>query len=343
MKICMMGPVPSNTVFGGVAQFNKALAEGFSRNGCEVFFCSEQLDDGLMIDYMYYKIGFMNVKKVMENEVPDLIIASLSYLKYFSLINKNCVKAYFMHGFFNIGHYGFIKASLGWLFQKVLENQCDRIYANSDYTRVINTDIMGLRVDRTALIGVSENLIQRAQLQKIIPPRKTCKMTFAGRLSKGKRISAIMGAVCELHSEGFDFSFDVIGDGDEIENLKYIANGNSKICFWGKLSQEELFDKELQSEIFISLDPSESYGMVYVEALMAGCKIVCPQTGGQIEILKDYSDRVVRVNPLEVSSIKEGIRLAFSLEPLPLATQEFGERFSYNRTAAVILNDIKNM
>lgn len=343
MKICIMGPVPSKTVYGGVAQFDRAMGEGFMRNDCEVILCSEQPACEVKVDFTYRTIGYTNVNRVMREEKPNIIISSLAYAKYYPFIHYRCIKTYFLHGFFNIGHYGLIKALLGWLFQKVIVKRCDRIYANSDYTRIINSDIMGLRVDKTALIGVSEQLIEQAQREEMLFAKNNRKLIFAGRLTGGKKVSVAVQAVRELHEEGFEFLFEVIGDGPDMSRIKQMAFDDPQICFLGRLTQEDLFEKERDAEIFISLNPSEPYGMVFIEALMAGCKIICPQTGGHIEPLGDYSDRVIQVNPMEVVSVKEGIKSAFLLRPKPLNTKTFKTHFSYDRTAAVILQDLKEM
>lgn len=337
MKICIMGPVPSKTVYGGVAVFDESIGMAFQSKGFDVFYCSEQSKEG----NDHYKISFLNVNKVIGREKPDIIIASLSYAKYYPFITHKCVKIFFLHGFFNVAHYGFVKANLGLLYQKLLVKKCDRVYANSTYTSVINDDIMGVRVDKVALIGVSEKLIEKAKKETIVAARSNGKLIFAGRLAQSKKVDVAIQAVRKLHSEGYNFQFDIIGDGPEENRLKRMASGDHQINFIGRLNQDLLFEKQKDAEVFISLCPSESYGMAYVEALMAGCKIICPQTGGQLEPLHNYSSWVVQVNPMDVDAVASGIKKAFSLMPRELNTGEFECEFSYKNTVETIMKDLQ--
>lgn len=95
-----------------------------------------------------------------------------------------------------------------------------------------------------------------------------------------------------------------------------------------------------RSEVFISLNPSEPFGIVFPEALISGCKIVCPLTGGQVEYLQDYANTVAFVNEKDVGSVARGIKKLFE-QGEPIANiDECNNRFNYKRVASEIIDYI---
>ena len=116
-----------------------------------------------------------------------------------------------------------------------------------------------------------------------------------------------------------------------------IEKSNLPITYLGRLNQSQMVEQYLKSEVFISLDRSEPYGIVFLEALVAGCKIVCPVTGGQMEILKDYRDYVSYVDVNDIKDISIGIRKALNNEALPQLSEKERLDFSYMKTAKKLL------
>ena len=334
MKICILGPVTTKDYFGGVAVFNEALTKGFENCGCEVVLCSRQKSDDILIKEMaFQRVSFLNINRIMRQEKPDAVIASLDYAVYFPLINSKIVKTYYLHGFFNIAHYGVLKAYLGWAYQKFFLRFCDRVYANSFFTQMVNQDIMGLRVDKAIPIGVSYTILDKALESPKLTTKNNRKIIYVGRLAKSKFVDNIITTVKQLNMDGYECELEILGDGPDARRLKKLSEGHNSII-------STIYNKERQAELFISLCPSESYGMSFVEALLAGCKIVCPITGGQNELIEEYEDRVIKVNPMSIESIMNGVKKAFSMESSSILTNNMKSKFSYDETSSKIIEDI---
>ena len=278
--------------FGGVAVFNESLARGLEQCGCEVVLCSRQKPEEIRIEKCQFRqISYKNVSSVIKREMPDAIISSLDYAIYYPFISTDVIKAHYLHGFFNIAHYGVVKSYLGWLYQKKVVGLCDRIYANSFFTQMVNQDIMGLRVDKTIPIGVSETILEKSVSAPVLSTRINKRIIYVGRLARSKFVDNIIKSVIDINSTGYRCELEILGDGPDADRLKKIAKGNDSILFYGRVDHEKVYEKESQAELFISLCPSESYGMSFIEALLAGCKIVCPHTGGQNEFIEEYKDK----------------------------------------------------
>ena len=98
-----------------------------------------------------------------------------------------------------------------------------------------------------------------------------------------------------------------------------------------------MFKKYSDAEIFISLNETESFGITYVEALLSGCKIICPKTGGQVEFLCNYPDRVQFVDLHSQDDIATAIKYLLETPTKEIDSDQLIDKFSYKNTASVLL------
>lgn len=282
-KIVIMGPVNTASYFGGVATFDEELMKGFKKIGCKVYILTKQCD--VQKEEGIYKIkNFLHVKRLIDAIKPDIIIASLEYGKYFFFLEKKYVTIYFLHGFFNRRNYGYLKSNIASLFQKIVSLKADYVVSNSFFTRMINEEFFNIKSDKVIHLGNSEDYIKRAFYNKE-NVKEEGSILFSGRLVKAKYVDKLLEAIKLLSQADKKYKLYVAGDGeckDELE--KYTKDNGLNVVFCGRLSHGELYKYYQKCEVFISLNPSEPLGIVFLEAILNNCKIVCPWTGGQIEI-----------------------------------------------------------
>ena len=89
----------------------------------------------------------------------------------------------------------------------------------------------------------------------------------------------------------------------------------------------------IEWQIFVSLNPSEPFGITFAEALLSECKIVCPTTGGQVEYLQGLDESVSFVNGESVADIAYGIEKLLSLGKYPGLSASEKESFTYKAVA----------
>lgn len=125
--------------------------------------------------------------------------------------------------------------------------------------------------------GIKEEIIiHREPLQN----RNKIKVLTCANFKKRKNIDKVIKACKGLES----FELTVIGDGRERRKLEKLDNN---VIFTGYLSQEEVYAKMRESDIFVLPSVGETFGMVYLEAMSQGCITVCTKDDGISGIIKD--------------------------------------------------------
>lgn len=107
------------------------------------------------------------------------------------------------------------------------------------------------------------------------------KVLTCANLIKRKNIDKLISAINNL--DGFELK--VVGDGEEFEKLKKMAGGN--VEFLGRLPHEKVSEEMAKADIFILPSVNETFGMVYLEAMAAGCVTVCSENDGVDGIIID--------------------------------------------------------
>lgn len=101
---------------------------------------------------------------------------------------------------------------------------------------------------------------------------ETWKFIYAGRLVKYKAIDKTLEALSKLENQ--NYTFDVIGDGGEKENLISLAKElgiADKVTFHGRIPREEVLKYMRDAHVFILISKGEIFGLVYLEAMAATC------------------------------------------------------------------------
>lgn len=339
-KVYILGPTTDNKYFGGVAVFDDELAKGFRNLGWQVRQFTDQnvLETSLNV----HKLSRKELNKFVHKEKPDLIIASLKYGIYFKSISCDAKKIYVLHGFFEREYYGLIKSTIYTIVQKYILKYSDFVISNSFFTKMINQKFFGIKTDFVQHLGVSESFLRELQVQDQHQSTIKTDYVFIGRLVSAKGIINLIEAAKILKNKNFEFNLKIVGDGPL---RKYIEDQKEEydlsIELLGRKTHQEIVSIYHESEYFISLNSSEPFGIVFLESLISGCKIICPYTGGQIETLKDYANSVMFVNESNPSDIANGIIKAKSLLQKPNVTESELKKWTYPEIAKQLIYKVK--
>ena len=345
MKICILGPVTTNRYWGGVASFDEGLAEAFLEKGFDTTIVSVQYREKPSKTNVPIKLvkGYC-VEATIKSMKPDVVIASLNYGKYFCGIT-GVKKIYFLHGFFNIASYGIAKTLMAVCYQRWMCSLADEVVSNSYFTSALNEKFWNIKSDNVAWLGADSEYINHVRENSVIKNAGNGKVLFAGRLVKGKGVDTIIRAFSRLDLEMCEKEplLVIAGDGSLKSELEEIVRDeNVKVRFLGKVDHSEMYKRYRDTEIFISLNETEPFGITYVEALLSGCKIICPKTGGQVEFLCDYPDRVRFVDAHNEEEIGIAIEEMLGRKLNPLNCNQLISKFNYVRTANILLGLQKN-
>ena len=338
MRIVILGPVTTPKHFGGVATFDEGIATCFQSMGHNVWILSHQKEQPIN-SHLNILSGSWHSMAVKIKEInPDLVIASLQYGMLFSKKMPG-IKVLFLHGFFNFAFYGVMKALSAVFLSKYMAKKSDYTFANSTFTAAINQTIWGIKVDNIVNIGVDDDYLRQVREHELISNASNGVILFAGRLVPGKGVDRIIHAVAEINRGGEAYTLRIVGDGPERSRLELLASEvGCPVEFTGKRLHNEMYDVFRNAEVFVSLHETESYGIAYIEALLAGCKIVCPNTGGQIAYLINHLDRTFMTNGRGKEELAKCILQAIKAKPHDIQTSKLIDVYSYKTACKSFLD-----
>jgi glycosyltransferase involved in cell wall biosynthesis len=136
--------------------------------------------------------------------------------------------------------------------------------------------------------GVPENLISSFQETSLKHYHfELVKILFVGRLDKNKNLSIILNSISQFH---YNYIFKIIGDGPEKMKLLSLSKSlkiRDKCIFIEKMERIEVINEMKLSHLFIMISQSETFGLVYLEAMGQGCIVIATKGEGIDGIIKN--------------------------------------------------------
>jgi glycosyltransferase involved in cell wall biosynthesis len=350
----VLGPVSSSVYLGGVAVFTESLADGFKKAGCEVALITSysekkftQFGVPIITATNFARItrqsfSVSRVVKLLNEFKPDLVLSSLAY-GLINLFYKRSKRVYYLHGF-PTKVYGYIKSKMVIEGSRLFSKHADITIANSSLTKMINQELYGLRVDYVVNPGVSFSFLENLKRLKTNTKLNSTRsdVLYVGRLVRAKGLYQLVEAMRIVSLRFQDVKLLIAGDGPERNNLIDTLKKNGvPYVYLGILDQNQLLELYLHSKVFVSLNSHEPFGITYLEAALAGCKIVCPVTGGHMDFSSKFPGQFYYVTNAErASDVAEAIIHALERPSDPAHFDEnMLNEFSYETVATKILQN----
>ncbi|WP_064468877.1 glycosyltransferase family 4 protein [Lederbergia galactosidilytica] len=146
-----------------------------------------------------------------------------------------------------------------------------------------------------------------------VPIREKCelKLLYVGNLTKQKNIHITIEALYKLKDiYNCEFTFHIIGKGPFEKELFLLSEKlklERNIYFHGYKTREEVLQFMRDSDVFIMVSSPETFGLVYIEAMGAGC-IVVGSKGEGIDGVIVNKENGFLATPHSVSEICEILR-----------------------------------
>lgn len=297
-KVLLTGGAPG----GGVESYAQSLACGFHTLGIE----AEVIAPGAIMRH---------IAEVRDPGVLKFLSTTAAFAA--PIARRAFVIA---HGFPCAKHQGWLR-TLAILASCKLANRVRGVQfvVVSGYSALHLESIFNLRVD-----GVVRNPLHPEFYKRPQPTARTT-IAFVGRLHKAKNVDRLLPAVERVLERHGELSAWVIGDGPERDALHARYGRNPRVRFLGVLTREEVREKLAQSRVFLSGNPTEPFGIVYLEALSQGCTVVMPASGGGLEIAPDEMGRSIQLFDIAMkeSSIEAAIERALEVEPVTVALDAY--------------------
>ena len=114
------------------------------------------------------------------------------------------------------------------------------------------------------------------------------KYIYVGSMIKRKHLDVVIRAF--VNTSGYSDTLTIVGGGPEHDNLVALVNelkAGDRIIFTGRVPREEVLRKMGDAQVFTLISHGETYGMVYIEAMLQGCLVIASKGGGFDGIIRD--------------------------------------------------------
>ena len=104
--------------------------------------------------------------------------------------------------------------------------------------------------------------------------------------------------------------------------------GEQRSIFLGQLNQSEVWEQLTQLDVYLSLAPSESYGLGIREAIIAGVPVIAVQSNGALEAQSQFGTRSVKIIDPAISgdSLSKILEEALDKSLVRISPQEMREQ-----------------
>jgi len=166
---------------------------------------------------------------------------------------------------------------------------CRRLDTVMAYTKAQKKEIMqlyNLKAEKVVVVGAGYNDALFTSTQK--PDPNPVQLVYAGKLSKAKGVHCLLRALLKIDSPAWLLHLVGGGSGNEKDYCLELAKELGKrVLAHGAVSPKGLAEIMKQSHILILPSFYEALGLVVLEGLATGCRIVATDLPGVNEILGD--------------------------------------------------------
>jgi phosphatidyl-myo-inositol dimannoside synthase len=190
----------------------------------------------------------------------------------------------------------------------------DRVYANSQLT---HEGALAAGVD-PARLHIIHPCVD-AELTRPAPPSKTLRMELGldnclcvltvSRLVERKGVQQVIRAMAEVKTAVPQAHHLIVGDGPyrpTLEELAATLGLNAQTTFLGEKSHTEVATYYTLCDLFVMVNDVESFGLVFLEANLAGKAVVGPRLPGVIDAVMDGQTGLL-VDPHDPSATAQAI------------------------------------
>ena len=145
------------------------------------------------------------------------------------------------------------------------------------------------------------------------PKTNNYKICFVGTFIKRKNVPRLIDAVDTLHGEFPQLHLNLIGGGGLLNNeddlVKSMAKERPYVSLLGRITDKDTMrGLYRENSIFAMPSWSETFGLVYIEALSQNLRLLYSNNDGIDGLLENVG---VAVDPFSVDSIADGLRNLF--------------------------------
>lgn len=277
----------------------------------------------------YHRLFFRNKIKFLYQDLLNKVDISNIQLIHATTLFTDGALAYKLHQKFKIPYILAVRGSdidFFMKFRKDLIPLAIKILTNSSKIIFISNAISNrffqkswaknLKIEleiksKIILNGIDEFWINNRSLE--IENKKRDNILYIGNFGNNKNVLGLLKAVLELKNKHPKVKIFLVGKNDsKNKKIKQLIEQNSQyIKYLGPIyDKTELLNLYRSSSIFAMPSFSETFGLVYLEALSQGLPVICSKDQGIDGVFKSKIGEFVQ--PSSVKSIENGLDLIIS-------------------------------
>ena len=305
---------------------------------CEFFFT--------LVQTLFWKPTWINSHWLIPQGFVCALVSKLTNVKHVSTIHGGDVLA--------------LDSNLLRKFKAFTLKHSDVVTVNSSVTRAKAEALSPATVSNLVLLPTGilaipplnqdEVLAVRTQL---LPKSKEYLLLFVGRVNEEKGVKELIEATKILLDNGYSVHLAIVGRGHQEQQFKALAatlNVENAVTFVGWVDSSEIYHYYAAADIFVG--PSkrsddgwiEAQGLTFVEAMLAGCKVVGTNSGGIPDAVIDGKTGWL-AEPDNAISLSENIKKALdndSTEIIDTASAFAKDNYLVQNTVRRFLKSLKD-
>lgn len=194
-----------------------------------------------------------------------------------------------------------------WFFKKIYKNASVIFWVSKWYKSQIESTLKSTPCSEVLLPNIT------CAAQRVRPENKLCnsnRLLFVGRLNMAGP-KGLYDTILALKKNN-DVELDIVGNGSikQIEKITSFVNKNNlsdRVNLLGRISSEKLFESFDNYFCLVMPSKSETFGMVYVEALKRGLPVIGCKDSGIYGYFEDKHEFAVFVDYGDIDSLRKSI------------------------------------
>ena len=176
-----------------------------------------------------------------------------------------------------------------------------KAYKNADRVVAVSNALASrLQTNFGLKAEVVPNIVDSSHFQYVERASKP-NFTFisVGNLIQLKGFDLLIEAFANAFKDDQSVKLRIVGAGPEKANLQNIVNQHhidEKIMLLGEVGRDKLKNLYLESDAFVLASKSETFGVVFIEAMATGLPVIAADCGGPSDFVNEHNGYLVPVN-----------------------------------------------
>jgi glycosyltransferase involved in cell wall biosynthesis len=333
-RIAVLATASSSGEIGGAERFYVGLRDALRTAGADAEIVSVVSDesnfDRILESYLrFYDLDLDDFDGVISTKAPGYAIRHRNHV---------CYLQHTMRVFYDMFDHEFPNADARLRAQRKRIVQLDTEALRNP--RVRKRFVIGHEVNQRLRLynGLDAEVLYQTTTLSGLRSGNYRYLFMPSRLHRWKRVDLVIRAMNLL-----DAPIDLLiaGSGEDEAQLRRIAEGNSRIKFLGRVSDEQLIDLYADALAIPFVPLREDFGLIAVEAFCCEKPVItCEDSGEPARMVETFGGGIVCApDPAAIASIVDSLVTNPGLgHALGAAGRRFADEFSWSQVAAVLLD-----